>query len=171
MSRETEGRCGAAFVTPWKARVAGVSREGGGLGMESRGMQECGLVGPVASRLAVYAFGVTLKVWTVVAGLALAFGNMRLTGRLAARLWCVCPSRKCVCRALIWTANLAGTHRSGRGGVFPRRLCVGGVAGDVLWRRSALGETMLLITRTPVRSPNALQWCRVRTRPGEAQRY
>ena len=36
-----------------------------------------------------YAFGVTLEVWAVVAGLGRAFGSVRLRGRLAARLCCV----------------------------------------------------------------------------------
>ena len=47
-------------------------------------------VGPVASRPAIYGFGVRLKAWAVVAGLGRAFGSVRLTGRLAARLCCVC---------------------------------------------------------------------------------
>ena len=51
---------------------------------------------PVASRPAIYAFGVTLEVRAVVVGLGRAIGSVRLTGRLAACLCCVCPSRKCV---------------------------------------------------------------------------
>ena len=46
-------------------------------------------VGHVASRPAIYVFGVTLEASSVVVGLGWAFGNVRLTGLLAARLRCV----------------------------------------------------------------------------------
>ena len=53
-------------------------------------------IGPVASRRAIYVFGVTPDVRAVDARLGWARGRVRLTGRLAARLCCVCPSSKCV---------------------------------------------------------------------------
>ena len=53
-------------------------------------------VGPVASRPTIYVSGVTVNLWAVVAGLGRAFGSVRLTGRLAARLCCVSRNRKCV---------------------------------------------------------------------------
>ena len=53
-------------------------------------------VGCVASRPANYVFGVMLEVRAIVAGLGRAFGRARLTGRLAARLWCVRRNSKCV---------------------------------------------------------------------------
>ena len=84
---DTEGRCDAAFGIPWKSRAAGVSREGGGLGEGITGRQECGLRRTaVASRPAIYAFGVMLEARAVVGALGRAFGSARLTGRLAARL-------------------------------------------------------------------------------------
>ena len=49
-------------------------------GREAGGCKSVVCVGPVASRRAVYAFGVTLKVRAVVvAGLGRAFGSVRLT--------------------------------------------------------------------------------------------
>ena len=48
-------------------------------GREAGGCGSVVCVGPVASRLAVYAFGVTLKVLAVVGGLGWAFGSVRLT--------------------------------------------------------------------------------------------
>ena len=90
-SRDTDGRCAAAFGIPWNPRAAGVSSEGVGLGEGSTGRQDCGLRPP-----ADYAFGVTLEVRAVGAYLGRAFGSVRLTGRLAARLCCVRRSRKCV---------------------------------------------------------------------------
>ena len=109
-------------------------------GREAGGGRSVVCVGPVASRSGRCAFGVTLEVWAVVAGLGQAFGSVRLTGRLAARLCCVCPIRKCVCRALTWTAKLAGVFRGGRQGVVPRRLCMGGgsaMAPKCVWRDHA----------------------------------
>ena len=53
-------------------------------------------IGPVASRRAIYVFGITTDVRTVVAELEPAVGSVRLTGRFAARLRCVRRSRKCV---------------------------------------------------------------------------
>ena len=75
-------------------------------GREAGGGGSVVCVGPVASRPTIYVFGVTLKAWAFGAGLGLAFEGVRLTGRLAARLCCVCPSRTCVCRAFICTARL-----------------------------------------------------------------
>ena len=65
-------------------------------GRDGKGASSVVCVGPVASRAAMYVFGVTLEVRAVVAELELAFGRVRLTGRLAARLCCVWRSRKCV---------------------------------------------------------------------------
>ena len=65
-------------------------------GREAGGGGSVVCVGPVASRPAIYVFGVTVNLWAVVAGLGRAFGSVRLTGRLVACLCCVCPSRKCV---------------------------------------------------------------------------
>ena len=65
-------------------------------GREPGGGMSVVCVGPVASRPAIYVFGVTLEVRGGVAGLGRAFRSVRLTGCLAARLCCVCPSRKCV---------------------------------------------------------------------------
>ena len=65
-SRDTERSCDAAFVVPWKARAAGVSRECGGLGEASRGGgRSVVCVRPVALRPTIYAFGVTLEVRAV----------------------------------------------------------------------------------------------------------
>ena len=65
-------------------------------GREAGGGRSVVCLGAVASRPAIYVFGVTLNLWAVVAGLVRGFGSARLTGRLAARLCCVCVSRKCV---------------------------------------------------------------------------
>ena len=53
-------------------------------------------VGPVASRAAIYDFGLTVDVRAVGAWLGRAFGSVRLTGRLAAPPCCVRRGRKCV---------------------------------------------------------------------------
>ena len=81
-------------------------------------------VGPVASRPAIYVFGVRLKAWAVLGGLGRAIGSVRLTGRLAACLCCVCPSRKCVLGPCEWAAALPGVHCTGRKGMAPKGLCV-----------------------------------------------
>ena len=65
-------------------------------GREAGGGGSVVCVGPVASRPAIYVFGVTVNLWAVVAGLGRAFGRVRLTGRLAARLCCVRRNSKCV---------------------------------------------------------------------------
>ena len=51
-------------------------------------------VGAVASRPAIYAFGVTPNWWAAVEGLGWAFGSVRLTGRLATRICSACQQRE-----------------------------------------------------------------------------
>ena len=63
---------------------------------EAGGSRSVVCIGPIASRPAIYACGVTLEVRAVDARLGRAFGRVGLTGRLAEHLCCVCPSRKCV---------------------------------------------------------------------------
>ena len=65
-------------------------------GREAGGWRSVVCIGPVASRRAIYVFGITPDVRTVVAELEPAVGSVRLTGRLAACLRCVRRSRKCV---------------------------------------------------------------------------
>ena len=65
-------------------------------GREAGGSRSVVCVGPVASRRAIYDFGVTLDVRAVGAWLGRGFGRVRLTGRLVARLVCVRRGRKCV---------------------------------------------------------------------------
>ena len=136
--RLTECRCSAALVIRWKARAAGVSREGGGLGEGSRGMQECGL-----RRSCCVASG-NLCIW-------------RYAGR--ANRWCLTRSGAWECEAdgpscgtfvlrmavpevrlirphMHGTSGLPGVHRSGRRAVVPSRSCV-------VWRRDMAQEVRL----------------------------
>ena len=65
------------------------------MGEGSRRCRSVVCVGPVASRPAIYAFDVMLEVRGVVAGLGRAFGRSTLTGRFAARFFCVRRNMKC----------------------------------------------------------------------------
>ena len=65
-------------------------------GREAGGCRVLVCIGPVASRRAIYVSAVRPDVRAVDARLGWARGRLRLTDRLAARLCCVCPSRKCV---------------------------------------------------------------------------
>ena len=137
-SRDTEGRCDAAFVIPWNARAAGVSREGGGLGGGSREMQECGL------RRSCCVASHDLCFWRY-AGRA---GRWSLT---RSGVW-ACDADGPSCGTFVsrvseqevrlnrphthGTSGLLGVHRSGRKGVVPRRFCV-------VWRRGMAQKVRL----------------------------
>ena len=63
-------------------------------GREATGLKSVVCVGPVAWGLAARAFGVTLEVWAVVAGVELAFERVRLRVRLARTMCCVRVEQK-----------------------------------------------------------------------------
>ena len=127
-------------------------------------------VGPAASRPAISAFGVTLKAWAVVAGLGRAFGSVRLLTR---RL------------SVVWGREMAQKVRLERPGFTS---CRGGESGGWLGNNQKDGREVQVwfghgelsgsgsafascsSQGLPVRSRNALQWCRVRMRRGEAQK-
>ena len=90
-------------------------------GREARGCKRVVCVGPVAWRHAPSAFGVTLEVWAVVAGVELAFESLRLRVRLARTMCCVRLEQEVRLRAIICAAALPVSHRSGRDDVATKR--------------------------------------------------
>ena len=78
-------------------------------------------MGPVAWGLAASAFGVTLEVWAVVAGVELAFERVGLRVRLVRTMCCVRVEQEVRLRAIICTAALPVSHRSGREDVGTKR--------------------------------------------------
>ena len=144
-SRDTEGRCDAAFVIPWKARAAGVSREGGGLGEGSRGMRECGL----------------RRCCCVASRNVCSWRHARSAGRCCGARSGVWECDRPSCGAFVvhtpeqqvrlmrphkhGMSGLPGVHRSGRKVVVPERLCVvsgSGMARSCVWRDPASGHVL-----------------------------
>ena len=90
-------------------------------GREATGLKSVVCVGPVAWHLAASAFGFTLEVWAVVAGVELAFERVRLRVRLARTMCCVRVEQEVRLRAIICTPTLPVPHRSGRDDVESKR--------------------------------------------------
>ena len=138
-SRDTDGRCGAAFIIPWKARAAGVSREGGGLGQGRRARQDCGL------RRSCCVASHNLCFWRYARGAGFCCCGTR------SGVWaCEAVGPSCgmfvlrvaeqqvrwMRRDMHGTSGRPGVHRSGRKGVVPRVLrgLGSGVARQCVWR-------------------------------------
>ena len=90
-------------------------------GREAKGLKSVVWVCPIAWRLAASAFGVTLEVWAVVAGVELAFESVRLRVRLVRTMCCVRLEQEVRLQAIICTAALPVPHRSGREDVATKR--------------------------------------------------
>ena len=166
-------------------------------GTEARGCKRMVCVCPVAWRHAACAFGVTLQVWAVVAGVELAFERVRLRIRLVRTMCCVRMEQEGRLRATICTAALRLSHRSGRDDVGTNRQWAvwgGGMSQeDRVVATSARMKPMGLRCRcvmppgslvaagvhlvavhdrdAPVRSRDGSQLWRVRMRRGEARKY
>ena len=106
---------------PWKCTAAGVCWASMGLGREARGCKLAVCVSPVAWGLAASAFGVTLEVWAVVAGVELAFERVGLRGRFVRTMCCVRLEQEVRLRAILCTAALPVPHRSGQEDVATKR--------------------------------------------------